>query len=722
MPQRVEERVPTITPRLAWRVAVMGGVAFALFGIVFFRLWFLQVLSGQDYVSQARENRVRKISIEAPRGDIVDRNGATLVRTTVSSVVQLDPNRLPPSVLAQADAYRRTLAAAEGVRVRAADRLDSLDAQLREQGRKPTRRERVQQRRLRRASNRAPHVAVPPLPASETALRRLYVRLGRVLGVRPASIHSRVIRGIAEAPYSDVTIRTAVPRPAFDYLRERQDEFPGVVVQKQYLRSYPHKTLAAQLFGTLGPVSKQELKRKRYKGVAPGDRVGQSGLEYSYDRYMRGKDGYEKVVINALGNRDDRRATAVRQPVQGQRLKLTLDLDLERAATQALARGIAAAGNGARAGAFVAMDPRDGSILALGSLPSFDANLFAKPISQKTYDYLTSQATGAPLLDRATASGYPTGSTFKPVTALAALSSGVITTGTVIVDDGSFKLGTQSYRNARGASYGALNITDALRVSSDIFFFDLGARAAQRGPVIQRWARRLGFGERTGIDVPGENPGLVPDRRWRDRGYDDYLQCAKRNHVTPGTTKALFTCGGIERPWSAGDNVNLAVGQGDLQATPLQLATAYAALENDGTVVRPHLGEALEDGLGRTVQEIHKPPRRHLHMDPTSRSAILTGLHEAATQHGGTSVDVFKGFPLNSELYGKTGTAERGLQPDQAWYACFVKDPSRPIVVVVTIERGGFGATTAAPVARLILSQWFHIHDNTFHAGASATL
>lgn len=722
MPQRVEERLPAITPQLAWRVAVLGGVSFALFGIVFFRLWFLQVLSGQDYVSQARENRVRKVSIEAPRGDVVDRNGAVLVRTTVSSVVQLDPNRLPVSVLNAADGYRRALAGAEAVRLRAADRLDSLDAQLREQGRKPTRRERGQQRRLRRASNRAPHVAVPPVPTREPALTRLYRRLSRVLGISPRTINSRVMRGYADAPYSNITIRAAVPRAEFDYLRERQDEFPGVVVQKQYLRSYPHNTLAAQLFGTLGPVSKPELKRKRYKGVAPGDRVGQSGLEFSYDKYLRGQDGYEKVTINALGNRDDQRKIAVRQPVQGQRLKLTMDLDLQRAATDALARGIGAAGNGARAGAFVAMDPRDGSILALGSLPSFNANLFAKPISQKTYDYLTSQATGAPLLNRATASGYPTGSTFKPVTALATLSSGVINTGTVIVDDGTFKLGTQTYHNARDASYGALNVTQALKVSSDIFFFDLGARANDHGPVIQRWARRLGFGHRTGIDVPGENPGLVPDRQWRDHGYADYLTCAKRHHVTPGTTQALFACGGIEKPWTPGDNVNLAVGQGDLQATPLQLATAYAALENDGTVVRPHLGDAIEDGLGRTVQEIHRPARRHIHMDPTSRAAILTGLHEAATQSGGTSADVFKGFPLNSELYGKTGTAERGTEPDQAWYACFVKDPSRPIVVVVTIERGGFGATTAAPVARLILSQWFHINDNTFHAGASTTL
>src|SRR3954471_17117868 len=227
MPQRVDDRIPAITPQLAWRVAVLGGVSFALFGIVFFRLWFLQVLSGQDYVSQARENRVRRVSIEAPRGDVVDNNGATLVRTTVSSVVQMDPTRLPASVLRQADAYRRALAAPEGGRLRAGDGVDRLDNQLRERGRKATRRERAEQRRLRRAANRAPHVSVPRVPPSEHKLRRLYRRLGRVLGLSPGTIHSRVIRGYADAPYSNITIRAAVPRADYDYLRERQDAFPA---------------------------------------------------------------------------------------------------------------------------------------------------------------------------------------------------------------------------------------------------------------------------------------------------------------------------------------------------------------------------------------------------------------------------------------------------------------------------------------------------------------
>jgi penicillin-binding protein 2 len=542
------------------------------------------------------------------------------------------------------------------------------------------------------------------------------------MGMSANAIQARVIRALADQPYSNVTIRTDVPRAEFNYMREHAELFPGVVVTKRYLREYPHGSLAAQLFGTVSEITAHQLELKRYKGIAQGTRIGQSGLEKTYDRYLRGTDGYQKVVVNASGNRDDRRRASVKEPIQGERLKLTLDYDLEKAGDQALREAMSHSAYGANAGAYVAMDPRDGSILAIGSQPSFNANVFAKPISQKTYDYLTSDATGAPLLNRATESGYPTGSTFKPVTALASLQAGTITPSSTYVDTGHFKLGTQTYQNALGATNGTLDLARALQVSSDVFFFRLGALDNDKGPIIQREARRLGFGRRTGIDLPGESPGLVPDSAWRDRGYAAYVKCTDHYHVPQGTTAALFKCGGIEKPWTPGDNVNLAVGQGDLEATPLQLATAYAALENGGTIVRPHLGKAIEDSLGRTVQQIHARPRRHVHMNPEYRNVVLDGLRRAANEKGGTSADVFAGFPKQYTVYGKTGTAERGINPDQAWYACFVPDKARPIVVVVTVEKGGFGAETAAPAARLILSKWFDVPDTAFHAGTSATL
>jgi penicillin-binding protein 2 len=205
---------------------------------------------------------------------------------------------------------------------------------------------------------------------------------------------------------------------------------------------------------------------------------------------------------------------------------------------------------------------------------------------------------------------------------------------------------------------------------------------------------------------------------WRDKGYDEYLKCTKKAKVTPGTTQALYACGGIERPWTTGDNVSLAVGQGDLQATPLQLAEAYSVILNGGKVVRPHLGLQVEDGQGRLLEEIRTPIRRRLSLDPAYRDAIMAGLHGAATAAGGTSADVFAGSPYRNLLYGKTGTAERQPNPDQSWYACYVADPTRPIVVVTTIERGGFGAETAAPAARLILNEWFHVRDSGFHSGS----
>jgi len=722
MPAPLDDRRPPITPQLAVRVAVLGGVAFVLFSILFFRLWFLQVLTGDDYVVQARENRVRKVKIEAPRGNIVDRDGRTLVKTRAAPVVQILPNSVPQAELDAAETYRELLSAAERRRLAAAQDLRALERRLRADGRRTTKAEHVTRRALRARARRADKVPVGAIPPQAHGLRSLYRRLGKVIGLPAATIHRRVIQGIADQPSANVTIKTDVPAPAFNFLLEHREAFPGVVVEKKYLRHYPFKTLGAQLFGTLREISPDEVGTKRYRGVAPGTRIGKDGIEESYDKYLRGTDGFTRVIVNSFGNRDDTRRTTRTEPIQGRQLRLTLDLGLQRAAQNAVARAIEAAhfnGNPADAGAYVAMDPRDGEVLALGSYPSFDANLFAKPIDQETYEELNSEENGAPLFNRAISAGYPTGSTFKPITALAALDSGIITPSTPLSDPGVFRYGQREFRNAGGAVYGTLALPRALQVSSDVFFYQLGALANDRGPVIQEWARKLSFGSPTGIDLPGEYGGLVPDSKWRNSEYEKYLKCAKKAKVPAGTTEALYACGGIERGWSGGDNVNLAVGQGDLQATPLQLATAYAAIANGGKVVTPHLGMQIEDGAGRQLEEIRKPARRRVDIDPAALAAIRTGLRAAAGEEGGTSADVFAGFPY--PVYGKTGTAERAPNPDQSWYAAFVDDPVKPIVVAVTIEKGGFGAEAAAPAARLILSKWFGVHDDDFHAGTSAT-
>ena len=722
MPQRVPERVRPITPQLAWRVAVLGGVAFVLFGIVFFRLWFLQVLSGQDYVSIARENRVRKVRIEAPRGDIVDTNGVKLVTTKPAAVVQLLPNDLPESVKQQADAYRKALAKAAGERQAAQDRWVAFRRQLDDQPGRSSKDELRTLHALQKEADAPRPVPVPELPASETALARVYNRISKVIDVTPRTIHKRVIRSLADTAYANVTVKTDVGTPEFNYIREHQELFPGVVVAVRYLRLYPKQDQAAQLFGTVSEITEGQRKKTKYAGIPQGTRIGQSGLEARYDKYLRGRDGYTNVVVNAMGTRDDQRKTSVRNYVQGQRLRLTIDSNLEQAGDAALKQAIArAAPNGASAGAYVAMDPTNGAIRAMGSQPSFDANVFARPFSQRTYDSLISDRTSAPLLNRATESGYPTGSVFKPVTALAALESHLTTPDEKYNDTGLFEYGKQKYQNAKKAVNGPVDMSDALKVSSDVYFFRLGSLAVGTN-TIQRWARKLGFGRKTGLDVPGENPGLVPDSRWRDTAYAKYSACAKEHHLTEQTQAALFKCGGIERSWLGGDNVNLAVGQGDLQATPLQVAVAYSALANGGTIVRPHVAAAVEDSQGREVQEFSVRSRRKVKIDAGDLQVVRNGLRRAVEEPGGTSYDVFKGWNMKDyPVYGKTGTAQRGINPDQAWYACWVMNKGRPIVVVVTVEKGGFGAETAAPAARLILDQWFATGDHQFHAGSSET-
>ena len=706
MPSPLEERRPAITPQLAMRVALLGGFAFVLFAIIFFRLWFLQILSGDDYISQAAQNRFRNVRVEAPRGAIVDRNGEELVTSRQAPVVQVLPNDLPEAEREVAAVYGRAVSAAERARLAAGERLRALERVRRREKRRFTPQERSLRRRLARASKRAQPVPLPPLPA-DRELRSLYRRLGRVIGLEPRQIHRRIVEQVAQTPYAAVTIRTDISIAAYNFLKERAEKFPGVKVEKQYLREYPHREMAAHLFGTIGEISPEELEERRYRGVSQGQRIGKSGVEYAYDRYLRGEPGYIRQVVNAMGQACDECPERRVDPRQGYRLELTLDLGLQRAGHRALQRAIAgAAYNGAQAGAFVALDPFTGDVLALGSVPSFDANIFAKPISQEKFDALNSEALGKPLFNRAIAGIYPTASTFKLVTAMAALESGVIEPGSIINDTGTFRAGTQEFKNAGDASYGAIDVVRALQVSSDVFFYTLGARMyPMEGQVLQKWARALGFGRPTGIEIPGEFAGLVPDREWRDEGYSEYVKCTERENVPAGTTQALLTCGGIERPYSLGDNVNLAVGQGDLQATPLQLAVAYSALANGGSVIRPHLGRRVSDGKGRLITKIEKPPRRKVAISQSTRETILDGLRRAAGESGGTSADVFAGFPLT--VYGKTGTAERPGQADQSWYVAYVNAQKRPIVVAVTVEKGGFGAEAAAPAACRILAHWF---------------
>ncbi len=676
MIQPPEDRRPPLTPQLALRVAIIGSVALAMFAIIFFRLWFLQVLSGNQYLAQARTNRVREISIAAPRGEILDSAGHVLVDSKPAIAVQISPPDLPRSGRARKRLYRR-LAAVIGM---------------------------------------------------SNARIKCPVDGRGVLRLEP--IACDVAQGVAQLPYANVTIKTDVRPQVLWYLSERQPQFPGVTVQQIWLRSYPFHTLAAQLFGTVGRIScisrgNCELKERHFRGASPNDVVGQSGLEWYYDNYLRGVDGADRVQVNALGQFTG--YLAQHKPISGHNLKLSLDLSLQSAGQQALQQSIDA-NPPAPAGAFVAMNPTNGRVYAMGSLPTFDPNLFVKPVPQSVYDQLNNASRGYPLFNRAIQSAYPTGSTFKGITSTAALQSGAWSLSDEYDDTGVYSQdGPGDLRhNAGNAAYGVLDLTQAIKVSSDDFFYNLGRlmnSASPNGGALQQWAHAYGIGRKTGIDLGGENGGILPSPKWRT--HQDQLE----NECVHGTGEFKRygpdpSCAIADgRPWSVGDNENLAVGQGDLEATPLQLAVAYSTIENGGTVVRPHVGLEIDNADGTMLQKIDPPPARHLQIAPQNLAAIRLGLHEAASEPGGTSADVFANWPQDRyPVYGKTGTAQHFGQADQAWYVCFVPDPVKPILVVVTVEQGGFGAQGAAPVARQILSQWFFGKRGQYIAGQSKTL
>ena len=654
-----DPRIP-ISPQLAMRVAILGGVAIAMFAIIFFRLWFLQVLSGEQYVQQANANRARDLPIAAPRGEILDREGRPLVASRTTNAVQIVPSALPPS---------------------GAPRL------------------------------------------------RLYRRLGRLLGMSGAHVQALVIKGRTALPYAPVTIKTDAGRGALTVLAERQSEYPGVTQQPVSIRAYPYGEMAAQVLGYVGQVSERELQMRAFDGVKQGTVVGQEGLEYYYDRYLRGNPGVERVEVNAAGYPVPSKL-APTQPKAGYSLKVTLDKGLQAEGEKALLEGIEnarAGGKPADAGAFVALDPRNGQVLAIGSSPTFDPNKFAKPLTKSEYAALegksksgSGEESPAPLTDRAVNGTYPTGSTFKPITAMGALEAGVINPSEGLGAGECISVSTEQFCNAGKANYGAVGLVEALKVSSDTYFFETGELANSHGNVIQREAHKLGVGEQTGIDLLSEITGLVPDRAWRAKVAKQELACERRRRVS--------SCGISDgRPWSVGDNMHLAVGQGDLLTSPLQMAVAYSTLADafthggNGWVVRPHLGMEIDGSRGRLVQALGFPAQRHVHLNATDVNLVMEGIHQAASQPGGTSAAVWSGWDqAQHPVYGKTGTAQHVGKEDQSWYMCYIGDPSRPIVIAVTVEQGGFGAETAAPIARLLASQWFG-KAKKFVAGSSHT-
>jgi penicillin-binding protein 2 len=371
------------------------------------------------------------------------------------------------------------------------------------------------------------------------------------------------------------------------------------------------------------------------------------------------------------------------------------------------------------AGSFVALDPRDGAVLAMGSYPSVDLNELSGAISLKRYNQLLSKKNGSPAVNRATNGMYPMASTFKVVSAMAMLANGV--RGPDDVGDGGacreFGRDNQEFCNAGKVDLGGSNLVDSLKVSSDVYYYDVGEQLFGReGQQLQRWAKFFGFGRRTGIDLPGEYRGVVPDAAWRKRRNQQELECRKRRGVDD-----CFTVGDVNGQYLLGDNVNLSVGQGDLLGTPLQLAVAYSGLYQDKSepiddVLRfptPYLGRQVQNSQGELLQQFDVQPPRTVSAGAADwKAKILEGMHAVTSDPtGGTAASVFTGWNQDAlPIFGKTGTAERcqdGLCDDQSWFVAMVPDSEQPITIVATAEAGGFGTATAAPIVCRMLRSFY---------------
>jgi len=642
---RVEEPY-RLTPKLAVRIGILGTLAVAVFAVLFLRLWSLQILNGEQLLRAAQNNQRRDVRIQAPRGPILDRNGQALVTNVPGKVVQIWISNLPKS----------------------------RDVRLRE-------------------------------------IRAL----ARVLQV-PAWQIGRAIRRHRDDPLTPVKIKEGVTRMQALYLEERASDFRGVEVADTFLRYYPHRELAAHVLGYVTEISAEQLKERKDDGYRSGDTIGQTGVEAYYDKYLRGRAGLAQMRVDSLG-RQKSPVLPVIPPHPGNAVRLTLDVKLQIAAEEALRYGIERARNSecygcwnANGGAIVALDPRDGSIRAMASSPTFRPSVYVGRVRQSALDIAgltprTAESMNFPALNRAVDAAYPPGSTFKPVTALAAMQEHILEPFESVPCTGSYEKAGTTFNNWDPFVNEAMTLPTAIAASCDTYFYEVGHRFyTMPGEArLQRWASRFGFGQSTGIDLGSERTGLLPTPKWRTETY---------------TKKSDPCCWEIDSLWKPGDSIQLAIGQKDLLVTPMQMARFYAAVANGGRLVTPHLMLDVEQPMsngrrGRALPTPPPAPPEPTNVDAEALAVVREGLFQATHYSFGTSAAIFSGFPV--AISGKTGTAEKEIDPgdgyprlfDQAWFCGYGPSNAAELVVCAFIENGGHGGDVAAPAALKVFEAFF---------------
>jgi penicillin-binding protein 2 len=561
-------------------------------------------------------------------------------------------------------------------------------------------------------SNAAGHaVQIWPADLPEKGRYQLLGRLSAILNV-PVGEMAREIAKRKDDPLTPVTVKRNVQKAKVMYIWEHQDELPGVAIARSWLRNYPLGKLAAQLLGHVGEADEDQIEAD--VTLRPGDEVGQGGIESAFDGYLRGTPGIARWKVDSLG-RPRSSLVPAQLPQPGTAVRLTIDSKLQQAAQNALSYGIAVAHENeewyADGGAVVALDPRDGQVLALASSPTFDPGVYAGRATARQLAPLVDDKVAAtknfPALNRATSGLYPPGSTFKPVTALAALQEGIVSPWQILPCTGSYQspndkgVVKQTFGNWNPYVNEGMDLRTALAQSCDTYFYQLGdafySLPVGRGHPFQQWAGRFGIGERTGLDVGPESEGLLPTPEWRRKTFRTAL----------------------DRLWKPGDSIQLAIGQKDILVTPLQMARFYALIANGGKLVTPYVVAAAEQpgesgAPSRTLQRFAPAPPQQIPLDGAGLQAIRDGLFEATHDPSGTSTAVFGEYPV--PIAGKTGTAEKyvsilGRNLDQSWWCGYGPADDAELVVCVVIENGGHGSSAAAPAALKVFERYFGIEN-----------
>jgi penicillin-binding protein 2 len=655
-----------VSDRSRLRLAILRVLVLSLVCTLLGRLWYLQVMAGDEYQLLAKENQLRTVVEPAPRGRLLDDRGRPLVRNKTALVVTIDPSEIAREADKGAGVLGR-LSQVTGVRA------TLLAQMIRPCGggvKRP-------------CNNGSPYQPVPVFEAeSDAAGLRIALRV-----------------------------------------QEHREDFPGVEARFRAVRTYPYQTAAAQALGYIGPVSDEDLKRIGDPTMSRRDEVGRAGLEQQYDKDLRGVNGTQVVAVNSSGKVTN--TVKETEPTTGNDLVLAVDADLQTFTDKTLADAIAQTRRTidrkvgllkGTSGALLVMDPKTGYILAMSSFPTYDPSVFIGGISTAEYAALSTPQSGYPLTSRVTQGQFAPGSTMKIVSTAAAVQSGGASLGGTYQCPGRLKIGNRYKQNYEARALGRINLHTALVKSCDTVYYQFAMNEwyadearidnkAKPTQALNLMARAFGFGRESGIDLPSEQDGRITDRdskrkKWeasKDHWCKDYPRHPVGSLVYE-LQKEKCTDG---FRYTLGNHVDLSIGQGEMVVTPLQLAVAYAALANGGTVFEPRLAKAVIGPDGRVVKRIVPPVHGKLPVSPEVLAYIRDALAGVPTE--GTARSAFLGFDHSRlRVAGKTGTAQVANRQDTSWFASFAPANDPQYVVIGMIEEAGTGGTVAAPMVRTI--------------------